>query len=288
MKQGTAGDASGHETYSYAFNSKSNAAQLSIENVSSYTESLTASGICRILVGDITITPYLLYTTKEAEFQVSGVSNKYTNTDLINNIDEGSVVYSISENTIGATIDAGTGEVTATDAGVVTVTASWEGVTTSYELTILTKTPATAEFDEDAIIAKISESAPVNAFTTNSTATVAYSSSVESVATVDPATGAVTLVGLGTTVITANVPENSVYYGAEASYALRVVPATWMSETFSNEGTTSSYAATEETAEGDVATWSCLLGGINSNENFAPYGKLLILKVHTLMEVFLI
>ena len=257
----------GGSLYSHTFANKTNC-QLTITNASTKG----GNNACRILIGDITITPYLLYTTKEVDFQVTGASNKFTNTDLINNTDEGAVVYSISENTIGATIDAETGEVTATDAGVVTVTASWEGITTSYELTILTKAVATASFDEDAIIAKISESAPVNEFTTNSSATVEFSSSDKNVATVD-ATGAITLVGIGTTIITANVPENDDFLSAEASYSLRVVPASWKTETFeSAEETASNYASSPESTIGDICKWTAQLGGVKhmTDVNYIP------------------
>ena len=158
MKLGN-GATAAHETYTNAFNVKKDA-KLIIENVSSYTESLSTTGICRICVGDITITPYLLYTTTEATLDLRLGSNKYTNAGLINNTDEGAVVYSISENTIGATIDAGTGEVTATNAGKVTVTATWGDISSSYELTILAKDVATAAFEKEAIRVKINAEAP--------------------------------------------------------------------------------------------------------------------------------
>ena len=51
---------------------------------------------------------------------------------------------------------------------------------------------------------------------------VTYSSSKESVATVDATTGAVTLVGGGVTVITASFEGNNEYYSAEAWYTLTV------------------------------------------------------------------
>ncbi len=52
--------------------------------------------------------------------------------------------------------------------------------------------------------------------------TVTYSSSNVAVATVDENTGAVTLVGAGTTTIKATAVETDEYYGAEASYTLTV------------------------------------------------------------------
>ena len=272
MKVGN-GASADHETYSYEFKNKKAGAQLSIENISTATESLTASGICRICVGDITVTPYLRYTAKEATLDLRLGSNKFTNEGLINNIDEGAIVYSISDNTIGATIDATTGEVTATNGGEVTVTATWGEIVTSYKLTILAKGVATASFAKESILAKINETSPTNAFETNSTASATYSSSEESVAKVNAGTGALTLVGVGTTVITANVSENEDYLAASASYTLRVVPANFMIETFESAAETSStYANPAESTTGDICKWTAQLGGIKhmTDNNYIP------------------
>ena len=272
MKVGN-GASADHETYSHAFNSKSSAAQLSIENISSVTEDLTTSGICRICVGDITITPYLIYTTKEATLDLRLGSNTFTNTGLINNTDEGAVVYSISDNTIGATIDAATGVVTANQAGEVTVTASWEEITTSYTLTILAKDVATASFEKENLIVKMGDTIPANAFTTNSTASVTYSSSDENVATIDPATGEITLVATGYVTITADVAENEDFSGASASYVLRVVPANFKIETFDSAVETSSnYANPAESTTGDICGWTAQLGGVKhmTDQNYIP------------------
>ena len=144
MKLGNGVNAA-HETYSHAFNCAESDAQLSIENISSYTEDLTASGICRICVGDITITPYLLYTRKVG---YTSASKPYINNALINNTDEGEIVYSVSENTIGATINPATGEVVAEEAGEVTVTASWGNVSTSYVLHVIPANYSIETFDD--------------------------------------------------------------------------------------------------------------------------------------------
>ena len=53
--------------------------------------------------------------------------------------------------------------------------------------------------------------------------TVTYSSSNEAVATVDAATGDVSIVGIGTTTIMANAAEDETYYAASASYTLTVL-----------------------------------------------------------------
>lgn len=260
------------DTYSHNFACKSNA-QFEIFNVSMMENGdVPASGKARLLVGDITITPYLLYTTKEDTLDLRLGSNTFTNAGLINNTEEGTVVYSISDNTIGATIDAATGEVTASQAGEVTVTASWEEITTSYTLTILAKDVATASFENSNVLAKLGEAAPTNTFTTNSNASVEFVSSDENVATIDNA-GHVTIVGVGTTTITANVPENDSYTSASATYTLRVVPGNFKIETFdSAEETTSNYANPAESTTGDICQWTAQLGGVKhmTDNNYIP------------------
>ena len=260
------------DTYSHNFACKSNA-QFEIFNVSMMENGdAPASGKARLLVGDITITPYLLYTTKEDTLDLRLGSNTFTNAGLINNTEEGTVVYSISDNTIGATIDAATGEVTASQAGEVTVTASWEEITTSYTLTILAKDVATASFENNNVLAKHGEAAPTNTFTTNSNASVEFVSSDENVATIDNA-GHVTIVGVGTTTITANVPENDSYTSASATYTLRVVPGNFKIETFdSAEETTSNYANPAESTTGDICQWTAQLGGVKhmTDNNYIP------------------
>lgn len=267
-----ANNTTGGEEYSHSFECKSNA-QLSITNIS--TKGGTNN--CRILVGGIVITPYLLYTTKSATLDLSQATS-YVNNDLINNTGE-SVTYAISSNSIGAVVDENTGVVTATGSGVVTVTANWEGVSTSYELTVLAKAVATATFDAELIYAKIGEAAPVNNLTTNSTAAPQYASSEESVATVDPATGALTLVGVGTTTISVNIPENDDFLATSASYTLRVVPDNFNMETFDGaenvDLTTQNTYLTEPTESPNASTatglkWTTLLGSVRNSLGGSP------------------
>lgn len=90
-----------------------------------------------MLIGPITITPYLLYTTKSADLEIPAddESATYKNTALIDNRDnEVAISYSVSG---GASVDD-EGTVTVSAAGEYTVTASWnEGkVTTTYTLKV--------------------------------------------------------------------------------------------------------------------------------------------------------
>lgn len=134
MKLGN-GASADHETYSQVFNSKSNTAQLTIENISTYTESLTStSSICRILVGDVTITPYIYYTTKNAIIEVG--SSTYENTDLIKNIDgEGGELTFSSANTGIATVNETTGVVTGVAAGCTEIIATYTWPASGGEVT---------------------------------------------------------------------------------------------------------------------------------------------------------
>ena len=66
--------------------------------------------------------------------------------------------------------------------------------------------------------------------TNNSDGTVSYESSDTEVATIDAATGEITLVGAGSTTITANVTATGNYSAASASYTLTVVDASALGE----------------------------------------------------------
>ena len=158
MKLGN-GDAANHESYSHSFNCKSANAQLTIENISTFTET-NPTGICRILVSDIEITPYLLYRQKDVTIGVK--QQGYYNAELINNTGkEGSISYSSSATGV-ATVDE-YGVITPVSAGDAVITATWsKGVTTTYTLHVVnniiaenfskvkqTSQTASAEWDGD-------------------------------------------------------------------------------------------------------------------------------------------
>lgn len=98
-----------------------------------------------VIIGPITITPYLLYTEKTIEVNASEeTSYTYPADKLINNTgSEGAITYSMTSNT-GAAINANTGEVDLTSvtvAGDETITASWGDVSTTYTLKVTAKEP---------------------------------------------------------------------------------------------------------------------------------------------------
>lgn len=73
-----------------------------------------------------------------------------------------------------------------------------------------------------------------NSLTNNSDGVVTYASSNTSCATINPNTGEVDIIGLGTTTITATVAESENFNEASASYELSVKPDNWKIETFTN------------------------------------------------------
>ena len=142
----------------------------------------------------------------------------------------GTVTYAITENTAGATIDATTGTVTATHEGSVTVTATAAAVegqflesSASYTLTVTdSRSAAPISFPVTTAEAIMGETFTAPVLTNSESLTVSYSSSNESVATVNETTGAVTLVAPGTTNIIATFAGNATYKYTTAQYELTV------------------------------------------------------------------
>lgn len=133
------------QSYSKELAIKRTDSKLTIQNLSTQSDGTTKGG--KIIVGPITITPYLLYTDKYKKFMRIG--GTYTNTSLINNTgcESGTLSYRSSNDEI-ATVDSSTGEVTGVAEGTVTITAkfAWDGsadyVETTYQVEVL---PANCE-----------------------------------------------------------------------------------------------------------------------------------------------
>ena len=85
--------------------------------------------------------------------------------------------------------------------------------------------PAGLSFPEASYTVLLNEAFTAPALTKTTDAAATYTSSNEEVATVDAATGAVTVLAAGTTVIKATTPKTATYYAGEASYTLNVVSA---------------------------------------------------------------
>ena len=116
------------------------------------------------------------------------------------------------------------------DAGTYKVKASYAGddnhnaaadVTATFTIA---KASATLSFEEETVSATIGETVENTLTVMPEGVAVSYSSSDETVATVDASTGAITLVGAGETTITATVADPN-YQGEAASYTLTVTLA---------------------------------------------------------------
>lgn len=135
------------------------------------------------------------------------------------------ISYSSSDDNI-ATVDAN-GTVTILKSGTVTITATAEATDNvnkgedTYTLTIGKANP-TLTFANSTVSVKTTGSVSNELTTEPSGLTVTYTSSDPKVATVDATTGKVTLVGKGTTTITATFKGDEKYNGAEATYTLTV------------------------------------------------------------------
>lgn len=225
--------------------------KLKIQNLSYNTDDALVNN--RIVIENIHITPYLLYTTKEAILDTR-YATTYTNTDLINNTTGNPVVYTISDNSI-ASIDAATGEVTPVQEGEVTITATWGAVTTSYTLQILAQTETEASFAE--AIKRVDVKDVVENTLTKTDGydgTIAYASTNTAVATI-AADGALTIVGVGQTTITATLPETTNYKAAAASYNLYVTDKNALVEKFSNVEQTGVVGENITDFGGDLFAW---------------------------------
>lgn len=223
-------------------------ATLKIENVSIKNNAAQNN---RIVIENIKITPYILYTTKSLTWDRSvDLRETFTNTDFINNAGEG-VSYAITAGDYIASIDPGTGAVSATQGGNITITASYggeNGASTWYNLHIKAKT--TASFAQSVVSVGLdgSVSNTLNK-TTGYSGSISYGSDNTSVATVNPTTGVVTIVGVGQTTITATLAGNDDYSATTASYNLYVTDnsANVLVETFEN--------VSQETETNDTIPW---------------------------------
>lgn len=136
----------------------------------------------------------------------------------------------LSDNENVATVEANTGVVTGIGVGTAKITAKFAGddeykpSTASYEIKVK-GAPALSFPKEsyDEIVGETFEAPKLEGLPKG--VAVQYTSSNDKVATVDPSTGDVTIVGVGTTTITATSEAKDIYEVATASYKLTVKPA---------------------------------------------------------------
>ena len=170
---------------------------------------------------------------------------------------DAAAVYT-SSNVEVATVDAATGEVTLVAAGTTTIKAATEATEkykageASYTLVVVdpnAKKPANLAFANATVTVDLSEAVPANALTKDTDAAVVYTSSNVEVATVDAATGEVTLVAAGTTTIKAATEATETYEAGEATYTLTVMDKAEI--VYENDGKTDASGFTFEVGEGE-------------------------------------
>ena len=138
------------------------------------------------------------------------------------------VSYSSSDEDV-ATVNSSTGVVTIKAVGETNITAtyaetaSYKANTATYKLVVTSKTAAAIEYADATATKKITLGTYTHTLTNPNSLTVAYTSSDETVATVNSSTGEVTMLKVGETTITATFTENEDYDGATVSYTLTVI-----------------------------------------------------------------
>lgn len=170
---------------------------------------------------------------------------------------DAAAVYSSSNEEV-ATVDAATGVVTLVAAGTTTIKAATEATDTykagevSYTLVVVdpnAKKAANLAFANATVTVDLSEAVPANELTKDTDAAVVYTSSNETVATVDAATGEVKLIAVGTTTIKAATEATDKYEAGEASYTLTVTDKADI--VYENDGKTEASNFTFEAGEGE-------------------------------------
>ena len=130
-----------------------------------------------------------------------------------------------------------------------------DALTITTDKSFVTKDPAGLKFAQDAITAKLGEAVPANVLSKDTDAAAVYTSSDATVATVNAATGVVTLVAAGTTTITAETEATEDFEAGKASYTLTVVdPATAGNTIYENDCLTDACGFTFEA--GEFNPWS--------------------------------
>ena len=147
---------------------------------------------------------------------------------MLTNEESLDVTYSSSDEDV-AIVNASTGVVTIKAVGVTNITAtytetaSYKANAATYKLVVTSKAAAEIEYAEASATKKITLGTYTHTLTNPNSLTVAYTSSDETVATVNAFTGEVTMLKVGETTITATFTEDATYDGATASYTLTVI-----------------------------------------------------------------
>ncbi len=178
-----------------------------------------------------TVTVKVVKLDQTLSFAESSITKTYGDAPFTNTLSgaKTTVTYSSSDESV-AKVDPDTGKVTIVGVGEATITAKAVGTalyneaTASYTITVnaapVVKLDQTLSFAESSITKTYGDAVFTNTLTGAKT-DVTYSSSDESVVTVDD-NGNVTIVGVGTATITASAAATDAYNAASASYTVTV------------------------------------------------------------------
>ena len=212
-----------------------------------------------------------------AENDIKKAFNDAAFTNALTLTGDGVVTYS-SDNPAAATVNATTGEVTLKDVGETTITATvtdganytYATPTATYKLTV-GKAAATISYAVSEVGKAFGDAAFTNALTNTGDGAVTYTSDNASVATVDAATGEVTILGNGTANITATVTDGTHYTYATptASYKLIVGTAVMVvtSEGYSGIYDGASHQIVVNAPEGATVKYGVTAGSYPLSDN---------------------
>lgn len=202
--------------------------------------------------------PELKFESASATITLGDTFEGYTATGAT----DGAITYT-STNTDVAEVEATTGKVTVKAVGTTTIiaqsaaTVEFNGGMASYTLNVVpvevVKDPANLTFPQASYTATLGEDFQSPVASGDTDGAITYSSSNVEVATVDSATGTITLVGVGVTMITATSLETEGYLAGQATYILTVSPKVKEAANLSFEEATYN-AYLDEEFESPVAT----------------------------------
>ena len=146
-----------------------------------------------------------------------------------------------SDDTTVATVNASTGEVTATGVGSATITATKAGDDTfnpsaaSYTVNVTPADQAALNFPSDPLDLVFGDTANNTATGGSGTGAITYASNDTNIVTVDTNTGEVTAVGVGSTTVTATKAADANFNEQTGSYTVNVAAANQAPLTFDND-----------------------------------------------------
>ncbi len=156
--------------------------------------------------------------------ETSGVIGEEVSFPTLSNEHELEVVYSSSDEAVA--LISGSGEVTLVAAGTTVITASsagndiYDASSASYTLTVM-RAASGLEWSSSSASAIMDQEPVLPVLSNPNNLEISYSSSNEAVATVS-GSGAVTLIGAGTVVLTATSSQTGQYFSGSVSYTLTV------------------------------------------------------------------